>query len=50
MGSISNLLVAKVLNFRQIVNNFPAVFMPLKVTYFLKWLPKKIPPFIDLRV
>ncbi len=25
----------------QISNNFPAVFMSLKATYFLKWLPKK---------
>ncbi len=28
-------------NFRQIFNNFPAVFKPLKATYFLKWLLKK---------
>ncbi len=28
-------------NFRQIFDNFPAVFMSSKATYFLKWLPKK---------
>ncbi len=28
-------------NFRQIFNNFPAVFKSLKAAYFLKWLPKK---------